>query len=683
MMRILLFLLLSASALAQNTWYVRKDGGTRWSSIDTVGQCDGLADASYVSTGALTNASWLPSTHFNVSDIVTDSNGNSGGGFYWTVSVAGTTDSNPLGPVWTGSSVTSGSVTFVKGGAIPVNQHCAFNDYRYLYQDSTFNTVGSFPGWGWVGAAGDTYLIRGSLGTGDTNRVGFEYYSTYCPYFGCRGIAGSQSGSGAPPPPSGTSGAHTKILGENFASCTSTSAKTQLHGGWSLGDIIDLSGASFVDIACLDITDFSACGKSGQTHACIDGTDDYMQVGMFMSNQTHDVTLTDINIHGVALDGMRGPPGGNVVINRINIVGSPSANWDMDNSSLDPTHGTAIAGTGNIVSNFLLYAAGFAEQYPLVWPAANSLGDGTDQSSSGSGDCWGTGTFTSPSVATITWSKGTVAYCTQDGLDGLHVVGPAGTTVEEDQVLAYGSEGQQLKTGGAAGIIRNSVIYGSCTAMAPFAITSVTITSGVITFTYTNFGFSLNTPRTMLISQLTDPTLTFLNGQQFNVTPTGLGVYTASISHADIATTTTSAGLAAPVISGFAPTAFDRLGTICRAANVTVAINVIPGSPSYFQDNTVFSDDSSIVAIDYAQANHGPTNTMLLNNNVFVGFLNYSPGQNPNPIEGVAGDLNMLSNPGASWTRTTLHLTCVAHGFARIRVWENLLLSAHLPNLPI
>jgi hypothetical protein len=45
----------------------------------------------------------------------------------------------------------------------------------------------------------------------------------------------------------------------------------------------------------------------------------------------------------------------------------------------------------------------------------------------------------------------------------------------------------------------------------------------------------------------------------------------------------------------------------------------------------------------------GPTNTLLYNNNVFVGFYNSGIAQSPTPIYSNT-DLNMLTNPGASWS---------------------------------
>jgi hypothetical protein len=90
----LLLLLICAPAFGE-TWYVRKDGGTRYSAKAPTGQCDGKADAAYRGRG--------------------------------------------------------------------VNQHCAFKDYRYLWDDQSYGNDA------WVIAGGDTVILRGGPW-----RVGFD-----------------------------------------------------------------------------------------------------------------------------------------------------------------------------------------------------------------------------------------------------------------------------------------------------------------------------------------------------------------------------------------------------------------------------------------------------------------------------------------------------------------------------
>ena len=54
------------------------------------------------------------------------------------------------------------------------NQHCAFSDIRSLWTDGSYCVDDSSKStcWKWVGKGGDTYLIRGSIGTGVTYRIG-------------------------------------------------------------------------------------------------------------------------------------------------------------------------------------------------------------------------------------------------------------------------------------------------------------------------------------------------------------------------------------------------------------------------------------------------------------------------------------------------------------------------------
>jgi hypothetical protein len=478
------------------TWYVRPDGGTRYSSNVTTGQCDGLGDAAYSGTGT--------------------------------------------------------------------NQHCAFNDVRMLWTDGTYNTGTTFPGWGWVIAGGDTVIIRGSIGTGVTYRVGWNNASSYDGF----GIAGDSRDSGMPVPPSGTAGQHTRILGENYASCHSASAKTQLHGGAGVFAVISMYGASYVDVACLDITDFSACGEAAQKVGC-DATQDFAQVGIMLHNTSTNDTITDVHIHGLAGSGLFGATGDGVVLDYVDIIGNASSGWNSDASD-----GTTGVGSLN-VSHFNIIGNGCAEQYPLVYPASNSLGDCTDQGSGGYGDGFGTATINSPAPGwQVHFDQGTVAYNTQDGLDALHI-GGAGSTMTDTRVLAYGNEGQQLKVGGATAIIKDSVIVGNCLAMSP--------------------------------------------------------------------------GNAIP---SFTSTAFNVLNTLCRAGNTAVVINLTPGDPAIFQDNTLFTNGSIGLEVEYNSLDIGPTNTLLYNNNVFVGFYNSGNQAYPTPIYS-STDLNMLTWPGSSWTNNS------------------------------
>lgn len=383
---------------AGNTWYVRPDGGTRYSANMPMGQCDGTADVSYASTGG-----------------------------------------------------------------IGINQHCAFKDVRYLWQDGSYNlgqTQASFPGYGWIGSGGDTYIIRGSIGSGVSYRVGWnnvsQAYDADAGQFW--GIQGDPYGSGAPPPLSGTASQHTRILGENYESCSNISDRTQLHGGYGVTDVLNLSGSSYVDVQCLDITDFSNCGKASQVSDCNAGgvPQDYATYGVQWSNTSTFDTLTNVRIHGLANSGMIGPTGNGVVMNYIDIVGNASSGWNAD-------AGDNKTGTGSLlVQHFNISWNGCAEEYPVVDPLPYN--DCTDQNGGGYGDGFGTSTVASSPAWVAHFDQGISVYNTQDGLDALHLTG-AGSSMTITRTLAYGNMGQQIKVGGAGGAASNNLVVGNCLAM--------------------------------------------------------------------------------------------------------------------------------------------------------------------------------------------------------------------------
>jgi hypothetical protein len=380
------------------TWYVRPDGGTRYSTNVAKGQCNGKVDAPYPGRGA--------------------------------------------------------------------NRPCAFKDVRMLWQDGSYTTGSTFPGWGWVIAGGDTVIIRGSIGTGVSYRIGWNnnsVTSSYCDSnsYNCWGRTGDPFGSGMPPPPSGTASHHTRILGENYGSCTSQNARAQLHGGWGVSSVVSLKGASYVDLACLDITDFSNCGKDADAVPCESSghvSSDYANDGVAIDNtSTHD-TLTDLRIHGLAADGMIGATGIGFVAKDLDILGNADAGWNADDGS-----GTTGVGT-LLVQNFNISWNGCVEEYPIV----DSLPyfSCTDQDHGGYGDGFGTATKDSaPPGWQVHFDHGKVSYNTQDGLDALHI-GGKGSSMTVTNTLAFSNMGQQIKVGGATATITDSYIVGNCRAMS-------------------------------------------------------------------------------------------------------------------------------------------------------------------------------------------------------------------------
>ena len=81
------------------------------------------------------------------------------------------------------------------------------------------------------------------------------------------------------------------------------------------------------------------------------------------------------------------------------------------------------------------------------------------------------------------------------------------------------------------------------------------------------------------------------------------------------------------------PVGFNtNLGDFCRAGNAAVFLAMTPGLPAVYQDNTMFSNNLVALEAEYNTGDQGVTNTILYNNNVFVGFAVPGAGKNPAPI---------------------------------------------------
>jgi hypothetical protein len=341
------------------TWYVRSDGGTRYSANNKTGQCSGRADAAY-----------------------------------------------------------SGSGT---------NQPCAFNDFRYLYSDGTYNNKA------WVISGGDTVIVRNGpwrIGQKGPNSRDFFGNDPGDPY-----------GASNPTIPPGTSAQHTRILGENYANCTT---KTQLHGGYAVYEVLNLAGAQYVDVQCLEITDYAQCSRVGTPaypSSCNSSfpLDDYATGGIATDVNTHDVLLQDLDIHGLTHYGLFGPIGGLITMTRVRVAFNGFAGWMFDDG-----HSTPDALGSNIVASYVTMEwNGCNEEYPIVdtYPAISCY----DDQSGGFGDAWsaqGTGSGGQLSQLAMTCDHCIMRYNTKDGFGMNHIVF---TSLSITNSLAYANMGQQIK----------------------------------------------------------------------------------------------------------------------------------------------------------------------------------------------------------------------------------------------
>lgn len=332
-------------------------------------------------------------------------------------------------------------------------QACAFKHPYYLF---TNDAGGAYS---WKIAGGDTVLIENNGdATQATYRIGYKTNASN----GAWSFSGSSTTATCvgdpfscmiPPPPSGTSGAHTRIVGQGWdTGCTGI--KPMLRGGVAVSAIINLSGAQYVDVQCLEMSDYAQCGTGAQAEACVTSgfpKSDSAKNGILTSNTTTHVLLQDLDMHGFASRAIIGAVGDDTVIRNVRAAFNKSAGIDLDDGVAHQ------ASTGTLtLDNVLVEWNGCVEEYPIVHsiPAVHCY----DQSSAGYGD--GFATLESANfIANIQHSV--FRYNTQDGVDGLHTA--AGQELHIESSQSYGNMGQQYKIGGGGdSSLRNSVAVHNC-----------------------------------------------------------------------------------------------------------------------------------------------------------------------------------------------------------------------------
>lgn len=370
------------------TWYIRPDGGTRFSANAKKGQCDGTGDAGYSGKG--------------------------------------------------------------------VNQHCAFNDYRYLWDDRASYGVSK-----WVISGGDIIILRGGPW-----RVGFDQGASSNDVW-CFGGSGPFSCTN-PTIPAGTPSQHTRILGENYASCSNgnvsdRSKMTQIFGGFGVFTPLDIQGTQNLDVQCLEITRHSQCTLSGSPTipaSCSKSlpVDDFDSDGIEENSATANVNLTDLWIHGHPGRGIKGPIGGVITATRVDISYNGQAGWDFDDGNGTPFGSGAVWN----FSYSTIEWSGCNQEYPIVhiYPAASCYG----QSNEGYGD--GVGTAPGQGLDVFI-DHSTFRYNVQDGEDFGHVdVGSHTFSITNSMSFANG--GGQFKWGWGFTKINfeNNLVLANCRRMS-------------------------------------------------------------------------------------------------------------------------------------------------------------------------------------------------------------------------
>lgn len=281
-------------------------------------------------------------------------------------------------------------------------------------------------------------------------------------------------------PPAGLSSANkTKIYGKGYdAGCAGT--KAQLWGTERVWQVLTVG--SNTDVQCLEITDHSACIEDGPKDGSVGGFPvqcvrntyphgPWGSVGLNISDGSGNVSLTNVDIHGMALRGIFAYHVGNIDLTNVRVIANGFVGWDSDGDSSDDSY------TGTITfTNSKIEWNGCGEKYPLTTSDLSSSSDkhhcwSQDQGGYGDGIGLGDGR-----PGNWTFINSSVSWNTSDGVDILHGNGTG--TVKFLRSKAEGNAGQQFKTSVANSFIENSIIIGNCGFFHGQAFTSTKSSGG-------------------------------------------------------------------------------------------------------------------------------------------------------------------------------------------------------------
>ncbi len=399
------FLAASSAPMFAKTWYVRADGGTRYSANMLTGQCDGRGDEPYQGTGI--------NRHCAFNDIR----------YMWD---------DRSGRVGSGAWVIAGGDTVIIRGchALPDQQNAANPDCRIGWDGAWGAAAGN-----WCYGVGSYTCYNPPIPAGTaaqhTRILGQNYSSC------------NQGGATNP-----------KLYASNL---------TQLYGGFSLIWTFNLKDTQYVDLQCIQLTTHNGrctiAGNPSYPRHCNNNQplDDFAQNGFATNDKTSHVTLQDVYVHGFNSSGIYGPIGGPVSLLRVFSGFNAFSGWNFDDSSHTPDG----PGSSIIAKYVTMIGNGCYEEYPIAhaFPASACY----DDASNGFGDAW-SGQDTN--LDSFTCDGCEVAYNTKDGFLGPHTL--IKTLIIENS-KSYGNMGAQWKwnnTPGSTTIFENNITIGNCLRFA-------------------------------------------------------------------------------------------------------------------------------------------------------------------------------------------------------------------------
>jgi hypothetical protein len=389
------------------TWFVRPDGGTRYSSNVTTGQCDGQSDAAYSGS--------RKDRHCAFNDVR----------YMWMDGTYGNS-------AW----VMAGGDTLVIRGcsALRSQQNADVPHCRIGWDKATGNDAQNF--WcagvdAWWGCS----MPPPPNGTASqhTRILGACAYGTYT----CN-----------------------PVISYPYTS----NNLMQLFGGFGVGAVMYLNGSKYVDVEGLEITAHNGrCTRLGvpaDPPRCSTSVpvSDFAKHGVDVDKTSSNITLQDLYIHGLAESGIGGPIGGPFTLTRVSIDFNAFAGWNFDS----PGSPANAPGSSITASQVTMEGNGCLEEYPIAhaqFPALSCW----DTNSGGFGDSW---SGQDANLDSFVCDHCLMAYNTKDGFIGPHT-GVHYLKITNSE--SYGNMGQQWKWGtppGSTTIFENNLTVGNCRRMS-------------------------------------------------------------------------------------------------------------------------------------------------------------------------------------------------------------------------
>jgi hypothetical protein len=395
------------------TWFIRTDGGTRYSTNVQAGQCNGKFDAAYPGSGVNQNCAFKDFRY-----LWSD---NSGAQNAWVIA--------------------GGDTVVVRGCSALPSQVNATNPYCRLGYDN--GTSGNAPN-SWCGYGNpNSNCYNPPIPAGTVSRhtriLGGCAYGTY----NCTPINNNY--------PYGATN------------------ETQLFGGFGLTWTFNLQSTSNVDIEGIELTTHNGkctlgMGSPAYPRGCSGSVpyDDFAQNGFITNTSSSNITLQDVYVHGFNSSGFYGPIGGAINMTRVFSGFNAFAGWNFDDG-----HGTPDATGSSVTARYVtMMFNGCYEQYPITakYPAQVCY----DTNSAGFGDSWsGQGVGTESVLSSFTCDHCVNMYNTKDGFIGPHLDVPQLTITNS---VSIGNMGANWKWGGDDTVVntttfQNNLTVNNCTRM--------------------------------------------------------------------------------------------------------------------------------------------------------------------------------------------------------------------------